>query len=300
MKILLALDGSPGSTQARDLVASIPWPEGTSLHLLTAYEIPATWFIEGGVAAGDWLSDAEDAMRRQAESDLADMAAALDGRGWTVERRLVRGRAASAILAAGDELDADLIVLGSRGHGRFASILLGSVSAEVSQQAPRSVLVVRADRVTKLLVATDGSASSGVIPAVLGDWGSFRGVPAVALSVAPEDSPMFDLLVRLYTFGNQSLEADRERIRELHRGYAATMAARLSNVGVKTEPEFRSGNPAREIIDAATEDQADLIITGSRYLHGLDQWLLGSVARSVLMHAQTSVLIIRKMGAHEA
>jgi nucleotide-binding universal stress UspA family protein len=294
--MLLALDGSPSSIQARNLVASLPWPEGTSARLLRAYDLPTGWFSEGAVRVGDWPADADDAIRRQTEDELADMVAPLENRSLAVDRQVVRGRAASAILAAGDDLDADLIVLGSRGHGKTASMLLGSVSAEVAEQARRSVLVARADRMTRLLVATDGSSGSDIIPEVLGDWGLFSGVPAVALSVAPEDSPTFDLLVKAYTMGNLSFEPDRQRLRELHQEYATSMAARLSDIGVQAKPALRSGSAAREITHAASEISADLIVTGSRYLQGLDRWLFGSVARNVLFHAQASVLIVRRKG----
>ena len=48
--------------------------------------------------------------------------------------------------------------------------------------------------------------------------------------------------------------------------------------------------PAHEIIAAAETNETDLVVTGSRCLHGLDRWLLGGVARNVLLHATASVL----------
>ena len=52
--------------------------------------------------------------------------------------------------------------------------------------------------------------------------------------------------------------------------------------------------PRQSIIAAAEANKADLVVTGSRCLHGLDRWLLGSVARNVLLHATASVLILRR------
>jgi hypothetical protein len=44
MRILLAVDGSPSATRARDLVASLPWPEGSVVRVLAALDIaPALW-----------------------------------------------------------------------------------------------------------------------------------------------------------------------------------------------------------------------------------------------------------------
>jgi nucleotide-binding universal stress UspA family protein len=279
--------------QARDLVLALRWPESTSVRVLSAYHLPTAWFAEGGLVAADLLAEAEEVMRRQAEEELASMAAPLEGHGWAIERRVIRGRAADAILTTADEMDADVIVLGSRGHGQIGSMLLGSVSAEVADRARRSVLVARTGSVSRLLVATDGSACSHIIPEVIGGWDTFKGLPAVALSVAAVDSPPLTLLVTLYTTANQPLEAQRERLRELHRGYAESMAGRLTETGIAARAELRNGDAAREITTAAAEIGADLIVTGSRCLQGLERWLLGSVARNVLLHAQASVLIVR-------
>jgi nucleotide-binding universal stress UspA family protein len=294
VRIILAVDGSPSSEQARDLVAALAWPRGTSITVVTAFDIPTAWMTESAAMAGDWLARIEDETRRAAEASLVDAAAPLDGKGWTVDRRVVRGRAAGAILALAQDVGADLIVLGSRGHGTIASMVLGSVSAEIAEQARCSVLVARGPTVSRLLVATDGSECAGIIPTVIGQWDVFRGMPAIALSVAPVDSPAFGLMVRLYTLGAMSLEAEQQELRDRFRQYAKDTAKELSSHGVTARAESRSGDAADEIIRAAVDADADLIVTGSRCLHGLDRWLLGSVARNVLTHTRSSVLIVRK------
>jgi nucleotide-binding universal stress UspA family protein len=60
---------------------------------------------------------------------------------------MLRGETADEIVAYADTIDADLIVVGSRGHGAIASALLGSVSRGVLHEARRPVLVVRGTRV---------------------------------------------------------------------------------------------------------------------------------------------------------
>ena len=57
------------------------------------------------------------------------------------QTRLINGQAARAILRAGDS--ADLIVVGSRGRGGFAGLLVGSVSQHVLHHAPCPVAVIR-------------------------------------------------------------------------------------------------------------------------------------------------------------
>ncbi|HLO35261.1 MAG TPA: universal stress protein [Candidatus Deferrimicrobium sp.] len=296
MKIVLALDGSAGSLAARDLVAGLAWPAGSTITLLTTVELPVAWFTDIP-AAGDWLTDAEEALSRHARESLDAMAAPLEGRGWTIDRRVAPGRPATAILETADETGADLIVLGSRGRGPIRSMLLGSVSAEVTDRASQSVLVARHGRATRVLVATSGSDCDAVIPDLLADWGALRGVEGIAVSVAPVDSPTFDLLVGLYTLGDASLTQQRDELLARHGEHAARMAEQLSAIGMVVTPEVRGGDAAHEILRVATERNVDLIVTGSRCLHGLDRWLLGSVARNVALSAEASVLILRPRSA---
>lgn len=58
-----------------------------------------------------------------------------------IERRVVEGRPAAVLVA--ESRDADLLVVGSRGHGGFSELLLGSVSQQVSHHAACPVVIVR-------------------------------------------------------------------------------------------------------------------------------------------------------------
>src|SRR6188472_646122 len=97
MHILIAVDGSPSSVQARDLVASLAWPANTSVTLLSAYRVPTGWLVDPQ-AASVWLPDAEEDLERDAEKALDELAAPLEGHGWNIDRRHLRGRAAGAVL----------------------------------------------------------------------------------------------------------------------------------------------------------------------------------------------------------
>jgi nucleotide-binding universal stress UspA family protein len=91
-----------------------------------------------GIDPGDLHRAAEDLLDRA----LADAGA--DTEGVEIERQVVQGSAAEALLAAADEND--LLVVGSRGHGGFAELLLGSVSQQCVHHAPCPVVVVHSQK----------------------------------------------------------------------------------------------------------------------------------------------------------
>jgi nucleotide-binding universal stress UspA family protein len=125
-RILIATDGSPPACEAVEVGLELAEEDGaevTFIHVIA----PDDW--RGG------LTDDQAVLSEAAEQ------AALKGVRCTLE--LCSGLPAERILHAADELDADTIVVGSRGLGPLKSALLGSVSREVMAKARRPVLVVR-------------------------------------------------------------------------------------------------------------------------------------------------------------
>lgn len=292
MKILLAIDGSPSSSQARDLVAGLPWPAGTVVRTVTVYQPPIDW--TRGVGSGmAWVGDAEDEVVDAFRDQLEEQSAPLRAAGYTVDPKVVRGRPATAIVDMARDLPADLVVVGSRGHGPVRSVLLGSVSAEVADQAPCPVLVARGTRVSHLMVATDGSEFATAIADALARWTVFAGVPADVVSVAPPPDPSFELLAEAYTLGAYAPADQRRNLLERHRHLAEDAADRLTKRGVPGRAQVSRGSAGHEIVAAAIRSDADLIVTGARGLRGLESFVLGSVARYVVTHARCSVLVMR-------
>jgi nucleotide-binding universal stress UspA family protein len=293
MKILLALDGSPPSLIARDLVAALRWPADTVVHVVGAYEVPVDW--TGGVGSSmDWVGEIEDAVRDDMVDSLRISSEPLVAAGLTVARAATRGRPADVIMETAAELGADLIVTGSRGRGPLRSMLLGSVASEVSTHARCPVLVARGPAVQRMLVATDCSPGADALADGVARLGAFVGTAADVVAVAVPDTPAYELLVNLYTLGDERLARQRDALQTQAAAAAHAMAGRLDEIGIAATPHVRSGDPAHEILAAAEDRGADLIVMGSRGLGGLDRLLLGSVARNVLSHAHCSVLILRK------
>ena len=271
MRVLLALDGSPSSDAARRVVDNLAWPTGTTILVLGVVP-PAGARL--APLAGLPIPDLAPSLDDETLDDdlgqvLVDATRSIAANGRRVERRLVRGRAATCIVDEAAAWEADLIVVGSRGLGRLSTMVLGSVSAEVVDHAPCPVLVTRSAHVRSVLVAVDGSVSSRQCVEHLA-LGYLARLPIEVISVAHDVA------------GPEQPEA-----------VAAQAAEDLERSGHRVRWTIAAGDPAREVLEAADQLGCDLVAVGSRGHTGLARIRLGSVARNVLLHTHASVLVVR-------
>ncbi|MGH3343789.1 MAG: universal stress protein [Carbonactinosporaceae bacterium] len=136
--VVVGVDGSTGSTRALRWAAEETILRGGVLRAVTAWLITNTPAIPE--PSFGYVPSLED-VRRGAESRLDKALQAADlPIGLEVTRATPHGPAVRELLAAAE--DADLLVLGSRGHGGFTGLLLGSVSSQCVHHAPCPVVVV--------------------------------------------------------------------------------------------------------------------------------------------------------------
>jgi nucleotide-binding universal stress UspA family protein len=133
--IVVGMDGSPQSEEALRWAAAQARLTGQQLHAVIAWEVPINFGV-AVMADLDWRQDSADLLRKT----IAHVLPEADGD--RVERHVRQGHPARVLLDAA--AGADLLVVGSRGHGGFAGMLLGSVSQYVVAHAPCPVVVVRA------------------------------------------------------------------------------------------------------------------------------------------------------------
>jgi nucleotide-binding universal stress UspA family protein len=295
MRLMLAYDGSACADAARDLVARLPLPAGSAITVVTALERGPQLFgaPDFAIVPHD-VDDAEGMLLADLQRMMHDAAEPLRTTDRHVDTRVVRGRPATAILDEAASIQPDLLVVGSRGHGPLASVVMGSVSAEVVDHAPCPVLVARHPSVTRLVVGADGSSSADRALALLRRWPIFAGHPATVVTVTePISSWAGRISTTVYPVWVDQHESATDR-----RGAAQEIGERgaeeLERAGISATVELREGDPAEQLIRAAQASEADLIVVGSRGLSTLPRLVIGSVARKVLLHAPQSVLVVRE------
>jgi nucleotide-binding universal stress UspA family protein len=105
---------------------------------------------------------------------------------------------------------------------------------------------------------------------------AFVTVPFVG---APEAAPSAEISLR---YAQEAQQAIMERTGKV-----------IQEVGARYKPCSEFGHPVDKIVSVAEEEQADLIVIGSRGLGGFQRFLLGSVSDGVLHHAHCPVLVVR-------
>ncbi|HWQ20851.1 MAG TPA: universal stress protein [Methanotrichaceae archaeon] len=144
----------------------------------------------------------------------------------------------------------------------------------------------------RIIIATDGSRYSEHAAEMGIGLAKLSGGKVIALFVA--DTGRY-----LPTIGDLGLSIPdgvmgsiRDEVLRSGRTAVGRVEEMARNSGVPSESAVVEGYPAEEIIEAAKNRTADLIVMGSMGKTGLDRFLLGSVAEKVVKNSRTSVLIV--------
>lgn len=146
-EVVVGIDGSPGSLAALRFALAEARLRGAKLVALHAWQLPLAEgpgpFTLGLPSLETPVDEAAEAYARAAGSLLDQVVDTVAGdAGVEVERRVVEGGAAAALVEA--SAGAELLVVGARGHGGVAGLLLGSVSDQCVHHARCPVVVVPA------------------------------------------------------------------------------------------------------------------------------------------------------------
>jgi nucleotide-binding universal stress UspA family protein len=147
MKILFATDGSDYNSLSLKEFADRPFALNTEIHIVSAVEhssvIMSTAVPMGGLT--DYYEEADKVAKKSAEDAVKYAADFLQKKhpALLITTAVINGSPKKVILNEAEEFGADLIVVGSHGHGAIERFLLGSVSQAVALHAKCSVEIVR-------------------------------------------------------------------------------------------------------------------------------------------------------------
>ena len=292
-RILLAHDLSPEADRAVALVAAMEWPPTAVVRIVTSP-------MDVGETVSSFMgpADARAQSRLVAESISAAHAGAVAEIGRTVDRveaAVLTGPPGDAVVGEATSFAADLVIAGARAQSGLARTLMGSVSTEISERAPCSILIVRVESFDRVLLATDGSeAARDAEEAVLG-WPALAKAEVRVVSVADPSEDHPSLLVSPDA-GARPSEGPSASVARAESAVSRAVGP-LATAGRRVEGQVRTGMAAPEIIAAAREWPADIVVVGSIGHSLVRRLVVGSVAREVLHGVQSSVLLVRPPSA---
>jgi nucleotide-binding universal stress UspA family protein len=300
VKILLAVDGSRYSEAAIGLARALRIGEETEATILTV--IPEHVFLGGRTLAHLLGRSAalkiqiQKAEEKRALGLLAKLSKSPAAPQPKVEIMIRRGSPADEIIKTCRSIPADLVLVGFKGTSDSPEFLLGSVAHKVIRYAPCSVLVAKrkTEAVNRVLVPVDGSKHSDETVRFLLSMPLPPHTEVLVMVVVQSFAAAF---VKAYTL---DLERDRQIVVELQKAeeeaagrVLAEAESQLRNNRYRVSTIVARGDPSREILREAAQQNVDLIALGAKGLTGVRGFLLGSVAQRIARYAKSSVLIVR-------
>jgi nucleotide-binding universal stress UspA family protein len=285
-RIVVGVDGSPSAAAAVEWAADEATRKRARLRIVHVWEpwsydfpfkaaprfessLPAYW--TGALAATvDWVHD--------------------HAPGLEVSAALVTGAVSERLTTESE--DADELILGSKGLGGFAGLVLGSVGRSVAGHAPGPVIVVRRftpTRYGEIVVGFEGSELSEAALEFALQQARLREARVHVLYAWW--TPPFSPHATAYAGGVQEVlaEESREVQRRLDPWQDRYPDVRMVGSAVR-------GHPVRALSDASRE--ADLVVVGSRAHGFFASACPGSVSQGVLHHARCPVAVVRPRPPH--
>ncbi|MFI8083193.1 universal stress protein [Kitasatospora sp. NPDC086009] len=280
--VLAGVDGSPASTAAAHWAAEEALRRGVPLRLVHAWP----WLTDG--RAGFATAEAPPAAAQQVVQGAAE-AIRRRHRGLAVHADVVLDGAVDGLVA--ESADAGLLVLGSRGLGGFAGLLLGSVSTATVARSASPVVVVRPPaanggppEVPEVVVGVDTRAVDEALLAFAFDAAELRGARVRAVHG-------WELPAAFATVG---VVPSQPELAELEALEAKELSLALA--------EWRERRPGTELVEqvglgaartlVAVSGAADLVVVGRRHRPYDLGRRLGPVTSAVLPYADAPVAVV--------
>jgi nucleotide-binding universal stress UspA family protein len=303
-KILVATDGSKDANLAVGVAVDLSERTEAELHVVHAWRKPqALPLARPGLAYPSLEAISySDKYEQEAEELLEEQVGMVRDIGGSVTEAYLReGRPADGIAALAEELEAGLVVVGSRGAGPVKRLVVGSVSEGIVSLAACPALVVRGGEgawpPSRLIIADDDSEEArgaGELASSIGKLFHAQAllvraypVPILNITNRPSSIRMSEVLSEGTRLGSNALlrmgaESLERRATELE-----------SILGSRPKVKAAVGDPAMLIQEVAEEgEEPTLVAVGRRGLGSVRRFTLGSVSSDVLRAVHRPVLIV--------
>lgn len=230
----------------------------------------------------------------EARRGLDGIAASLRAEGLRVDIEMASGAVASVLHSVAERVGADVLVIGSHGHGVIKRLMIGSVADELLRQARLPLLVVH---------PRDGQRRIDFRTALVGidfnDPSQRAAACALRLLERHADSQLLLLAatqIPLTFVGPDAPAMPLVEVTEVNdsaRDGIQRLTKALGGHGVRVEGLVCPGAPSEAIMDTAEDRRVDFVAVGSEPRSGAARLLLGSIAKDVIHHAVCPVLVVR-------
>lgn len=276
-KILYADSGADNAQDMLKILLELPATKDSQVSVLRVISPKTT--------------EEESTAREQAKSKIEELVTKLGIDSGKVTSRVEEGETKTTVLKVAQELDAGLIIMGSRGLGKLQSILSNSVSQYVFQLTERSMLLVKDDiyvkKLKRIMVAIDKSpAASYALDVTLAVLRGYTDAEILLTRVNPDLDPNLKL-------SKEDMESNP---------ILAPAIAKIKRAGLNYQCLVTGGRPAQKICSLAEARNIDLLVIGSperrpsiaKNLPDIERLLGSSLSDYIRIKAPCPVLLARR------
>jgi nucleotide-binding universal stress UspA family protein len=290
--IVAAVDGGPAADRAVGLLAGF---RGESSRIVVVVTNVQTRPLAVWPEASIDVRAIEDALIANGREVVERSVVRLRGSGLHAESAVRLGLGADAIVREAQSRGAEVIVMGTRGHGMVRGFAVGSVAMRVAHASPVPVCLVRPEatlpaqlgRAVRVMLPLDGSGTALQAANVLVSAQPWLGKLDVQIAYVQQPLTLLETILPPHNdvieqWSTQAGESAARQAREL-----------FAKEGIQHHLHLTVGDPAEEIVHLAAETGCELVVMGTRGLGAAHHAFIGSVALKVAAHAAMPVVLVK-------
>jgi nucleotide-binding universal stress UspA family protein len=296
-KIIWATDGSSEAQEALKYAVYIAKEfsaEITGIYVSTN-KIKSI-YSELYLSKQELFNNLEESEERNFEKSFSKIESRLGSKGIHFTGKVLRGEAASRIVSFVQKENADLVVIGVRGHGLLDKMLLGSTTLKILKKSKTSVLSFKKREkkrlgIKNILVPVDVFEREGSALEYAADLASVIKARIYVVYSIRMEGHIYALPSLLNELVKRSSLEIIKRVEELK------LRRRLKG---KNADDLRIStkvvhgiNPTMAITDYASSKNIDLIVINSHSRSGIKKLILGSTTENIIQYSQCSTLVVR-------